>query len=130
MFLFICTISMFISFSISANEPPTISENELIPEQWRADIDTLVFELESTHPNLYHRGTKNEFKSAIANLQCDLSILNSSSEVIVRLMQALALLEDGHTFIVSYNSFDFDSWFPLRTHNFTDGLFITVIDKE
>lgn len=109
---------------------PTHSHSQDAPtaDQWVQDLQFFVYTLESTHPNPYHRDTEEAFKSEITQLQTDIPSLDPST-IVVRTMQAIARLEDGHTMLRSFGSFGFDSWFPVRFQNFSDGLFITVIDS-
>ena len=107
---------------------PTLSRSQDAPtaDQWVQDLVFFVSTLESTHPNPYHRDTEEEFKSAITQLETDVPSLELST-IVVRMMQAIARLEDGHTMLRSLGSFGFDSWFPVRFQNFSDGLFVIVI---
>jgi hypothetical protein len=109
---------------------PTLSRSQDAPtaDQWLQDLQFFVSALESTHLSPYHRDTEEEFKSAVTQLEADIPSLEPST-IVVRMMQVIARLEDGHTMLRSLGSYGFDSWFPVRFQNFSDGLFITVIDS-
>lgn len=98
-------------------------------EGWRSDIDSIVQEITSTHPNPWHRITADEFTVHVENLKAEVPTLDEE-EIIVRAMQLVALLHDGHTMLRPVNHPAFKLWFPLRFDQFADGVFITAIDKK
>jgi hypothetical protein len=98
-------------------------------EGWRSDIDLIVGKIKSTHPNPWNRIDANEFAAHAEELKADLPALDEE-EIIVRAMQLVALVQDGHTMLRPVNHPAFRRWFPLRIDQFADGVFITAIDKQ
>lgn len=93
----------------------------LTPGQWRADLAELVETVEDNHPNPFFAGNEAEFRAAVAALDKDLSTLGDK-EIIVRMAQIVALLEDGHTrlaFPREYEQlgFSFSHSEPARPHD-------------
>jgi hypothetical protein len=96
---------------------------------WRSDIDLIVEKLTSTHPNPWYRVTADEFAVHAEKLKADVPTLDDR-EIIVRTMQLVALVQDGHTMLRPVNHPAFRHWFPLRIDQFADGVFITAIEKQ
>src|SRR5262249_54283106 len=53
----------------------------------------------------------------------------TESERVVRAMQLIASLGDGHTFLEPVSA-SFSSWYPFRLYEFTDGFFITSAHRS
>ena len=98
-------------------------------EGWRSDIDSIAREIASTHPHPWHRITADEFATHVEKLKAEVPTLDEE-EIIVRAMQLVALVHDGHTMLRPVNHPAFTLWFPLRFDQFADGIFITAIDKK
>jgi hypothetical protein len=98
-------------------------------ENWRSDVDFIVETISSVHPNPWYRITSAEFTGQAETLKVDIPDLDEDA-IIVRAMQLVALLRDGHTMLRPVNHPDFRHWFPLRIDQFSDGVFITAIDKQ
>ncbi|GAB4534678.1 MAG: hypothetical protein Tsb0010_14850 [Parvularculaceae bacterium] len=93
----------------------------LTPEQWRADLAELVQTVEDNHPDPFFAGNEEAFRAAVAALHDDIEAL-TDKEIIVRMAQITALLEDGHTrlaFPREYEQlgFSFSHSEPARPHD-------------
>src|SRR5258708_5427239 len=99
------------------------------PRQWDEDLTLLIKKIKATHPAPFRRVSEKQFDAAVAKLHSDLPRL-SSEQALVRMMQIVALLRDRHTSVLPTKDSEFKTWFPIRIYSFTDGLFITVIDKK
>lgn len=97
--------------------------------QWSGDLAFVQREIETKHPNPWRRISRKDFEASVAKLQKELPTL-SDDEVTVRLMAIVASLRDGHTSLFPAEGSGFDSWFPIRFYEFTDGLFINAIDAS
>lgn len=95
---------------------------------WLADIDYAVGQIIKTHPNPFRRISQDAFQASVARLKNDLPGLNDD-EITVRLMQIVASLRDGHTSLGPAPDAE-ALWFPIRFYQFTDGLFVTAIDRQ
>jgi hypothetical protein len=103
------------------------SGNEVDVATWRSDVDFIVEKIASIHPNPWYRISANEFAIHADELKADLPALEEE-EIIVRAMQLVALVHDGHTILRPVNHPAFRYWFPLRIDQFADGVFITAVD--
>ena len=72
-------------------QPPTLTKDE-----WRQDLRYFAEQLAKRHKNLYHAVSKEQFASAVADLDAAIPTLQDH-EIIVRLHQIAALVGDGHT---------------------------------
>jgi hypothetical protein len=95
---------------------------------WRHDIDTIVTDLRTVHPNAFSKTPLAVFLRAAAALKASLPRL-SEEQRMVRAMELVALVGDGHTQLAP-NRPDFSLWYPWRTYEFTDGYFITAAYKS
>lgn len=98
-------------------------------KEWIRDIDFAVERIQSIHPDPWFRITRDAFLAEAGRLKEDIPDL-AEEETIVRSMQLVALLNDGHTVLTPFNHPLITIWFPLRLDHFADGVFITAIDKE
>jgi hypothetical protein len=96
-------------------------------DEWRQDVELIVRDVESVHPNPFTKIPHDKFLDAANRLESDLSQLNEEQRM-VRAMQLVALIGDGHTWLEP-NRADFASWYPIRLYEFTDGYFITAAYK-
>lgn len=90
---------------------------------WRADLDALVRDVLATHPAPFTRTGVLTWRRAANKLREALPRLSEPQRV-VRAMQLLALIGDGHTQLEPDNP-AFARWYPVRLYEFTDGVFIT-----
>lgn len=103
---------------------PAVAQQK--PSNWGADLDFVVQQIKSVHPNPYRRIPEKDFGAAVARLRHDLPKLNDDERA-VRLMQLVASLRDEHTALFPAGE---QAWFPVRFYRFTDGLFVTAVDKR
>lgn len=88
-------------------------------EDWRSDIETLVHDLETVHPNAFGKIDHAVFRAQADALKSQVPNLTEEQRV-VRTMQLVSLVEDGHTQL-SPDRPDFALWYPVRLYEFTDG---------
>jgi hypothetical protein len=94
---------------------------------WRADIDTVVRDVETIHPNAFTKTPRGKFEAAARDLKAALPRLTEEQRM-ARAMQLVALIGDGHTQLDPHRP-DFADWYPVRFYQFTDGYFITAAYK-
>lgn len=123
--------SLTLGFSICPDSPfLNNGETELLnAKRWIEDLEFIVNILKTRHPDLYYQISEEEFTSLILRLKRDIPNL-SNEEIVIRLMQLVSKIQDGHTWLYPYGTLNFDTWFPVRFNKFTDGLFISVVDEE
>jgi len=96
--------------------------------EWRRDIEAIVREIESTHPNPFTKTGELTWRRDAAALTAELPMLGEE-ERLVGLMKLVAKLGDGHTGIVP-ESARYSLWYPFRLYEFSDGFFVTSAHKS
>lgn len=91
--------------------------------EWRAALDEIAADIRATHPDPFTRVGELAFMQAFDQLRSDLPRLGEEERV-VRAMQLLALIGDGHTYLEPRGE-AFHSWYPIRLYEFSDGYFVT-----
>lgn len=90
---------------------------------WRTTLRHVTDVIEAVHPNPFTHISRDDFQSRARDLDRALPRL-SEEERMVRAMQLVALLGDGHTQIEPTGD-AFRLWYGVRIYEFTDGYFIT-----
>lgn len=117
-FLFALAL-MFVAPALSAQ--PTTGD-------WRDSINQLVADIRSTHPNPFTKTGSLTFGREVQRLQADLPRL-SEEERVIRTMQLVALIGDGHTQVEPTGP-EWRLWYPVRIMEFADGYFITSAHRS
>jgi hypothetical protein len=110
----------------SSSSPSPLASRE---ERWAEDIDYLVEQMETIHPDLFHGVSKDRFEAAADDL---IHMLPDSSDdqILVGVMSLVALISskgrDGHMGVWPPDNPDAVRRFPIRIWEFPDGLFITA----
>jgi hypothetical protein len=103
----------------------------LTNEQWLEDLEFVTSELESLHPDPYYKIDEVEFNSVVAESRSVIAHSESDIECCLAIKRVVAAIEDGHTQLLEDGIFDLlDLRFPFRVDEFTDGVYITLIDRE
>jgi hypothetical protein len=95
-------------------------------EEWREDLHFLVAQMRQKHKSLFHSVTEADFNSAVEKLDLDLPNLNED-QVLVRLLQIMALVQDGHT---GFDTHPFPPTdepkdrIPVRFVQYADGVYV------
>ena len=63
---------------------------------WQEDLQFLTREMQSTHKNLYHSISAEDFTTMVRTLNAEIPSL-TRAEVIVKMAQIVAAIGDGHT---------------------------------
>ena len=104
-----------------------LNQDLLTPEEqltWEQDINHLIERMELIHPSLYFSISETQFKNAADDLISSLPTF-SNDQVIVEIMKLVALINDGHTWmLLQQEALDY-SILPLRVYQFADGIFVT-----
>jgi hypothetical protein len=100
-------------------------------EQWLEDLDFVVTQLQSHHPNLHYRISEEDFAAVIEQSRTEIRDARSDIEAYFAIKRTVASIQDVHTQLWEGGAFAIsDLRFPFRLDRFTDGIFITVISKE
>jgi LysM repeat protein len=97
---------------------------------WRTDLETLVTqinELPQIHPGGFSVVYDEAFTGAVAALDPAISTL-ADHQIVVGMMQILAMLGDAHTGVNLYQWAAFqERVYPIQLQWFSDGLFVTAV---
>jgi hypothetical protein len=94
---------------------------------WRHDIDAIVHDIETIHPNPFTKVSRADFERQAATLKAALP-KRSEEQRMVGAMRLVASIGDGHTELAPKRA-DFAFWYPIRIYQFTDGYFVTSAYK-
>lgn len=122
-------IVLMASFS-SAGAKSAERVMRLTAGQWLEDLDRLVELIETTHPAPFLRIPQERFYSAVESAREGIPKATSDEEAATWIMRVVAVLDDTHTFYILDDVERFQLWFPVSFYQFSDGLFITAIDKD
>lgn len=110
------------SFSVDPqNDKVTISSET---SAWIEDIDILASSMETRHPNLFAKIAAEDFHAAVEELKEKVPNL-TENQIAIELMRLVALVQDGHTWMLPFQAALGFSALPIRLYHFTDGLFVT-----
>jgi hypothetical protein len=97
-------------------------------QEWIDSVDRMVDQIRATHPEPFAKRGRLEFLRSVEDFKHHLAEF-SEEEKMVRAMQIVASLGDGHTQLQPDRS-DFGFWYPIRVVEFPDGYFVTsALDK-
>jgi len=97
-------------------------------DKWAQDIDILCRKIETYHPAPWTRISRTAFYQRADHIKQTLAG-RSDQDVIVDIMRLVALLRDGHTQVWLNNQDAFNRCFPVRLEKFSDGVFVTAVDR-
>jgi tetratricopeptide (TPR) repeat protein len=120
-------ILIFSTLVFAQTNPPT-SKTEA--EKWREDLRFMAQEMPKRHKDLFHRMTREQFETAIKNLDARIPQL-TRNQIIVEMARIVAMVGDGHTNL--YPTRDPKVGFralPVKLYFFKDGLFVRAAEKE
>lgn len=112
------TLSLFAILSVSISAQETSRD-----ERWRADLDFLVRELPSRHPNLFTRVTREQWLASADDLRSRIPDLRDH-QVQAGLARLVAAGNDAHTSMSAIPVSGARN-ISLRFYWFSDGLFVT-----
>jgi hypothetical protein len=83
-------------------------------DQWREDLRFFADEMQKHHKNPFHLTSKEQFRSAVAELDARIPSLQDY-EMVVGLQRFAAMIGDGHTFLATW---DIHHFYPLELYWF------------
>ncbi len=116
----------FLCYWILANN----KSHALTKQQWLQDLDFVVKTLRNRHPNLYYRVSELEFQNVVKTTKEKILKAESYEASAVAIIQLVSFIEDGHTSLSLNGCQQLSTYFPIRFYKFTDGIFITAINRE
>lgn len=121
---------ILVSSTLTFAQVPDQQNPKTEAEKWRADLRFMAGEMPKRHKDLFHQMTREQFETAVKNLDARIPQL-SANQIIVEMMRIAAMVGDGHTNI--YPTRDAKIGFhllPVKLYLFNDGLFIRAAKKE
>lgn len=112
----------------SLQSPPQLPAQALTPADWRRDLRRVVHIVDSAHPWPWRRVGFDAFHRSARRLEQEIPRLRSD-QIVARMMQLVATLQDGHSNLWPQGRVGFDRWFPIRIYRFSDSMAITATDS-
>jgi hypothetical protein len=107
---------------------PTSAPTPSATSAAQSDLDSLLVQIEATHPDPWHGISRDEWVANMHQLQADLSTLSPAPSY-ARLCALVASLSregrDGHQFVILPDSQEMPA-LPFRTYEFAEGVFVTT----
>lgn len=123
------TIILILMALTSASLPVTQAQPDSARDAaWREDLAVLAGELPQRHIEPFAKISQADFEAAVVTLDADVPRL-SDEQIVVRLMQLVALLGDPHT-ALAFNYTPDTLVFPLNFYPFSDGLTLMAAPAE
>lgn len=97
-------------------------------EDWRRDVDEIVHDILAVHPAPFQKVGELAWRREAAAFSEALPSLTEPQRL-VRLMQLVALIGDGHTWI-DLEDEAYALWYPFRLYEFSEGYFVTSVHKS
>ena len=97
-------------------------------EVWNRDVQEIINDILATHPDPFNKVGETTWRRKAKALQTDIPQLSEEQRV-VRLMQLVASIGDGHTQI-DLDSNDYAQWYPIRIFEFSDGYYVTSAHRS
>ncbi|MDC8003914.1 S41 family peptidase [Aureisphaera galaxeae] len=125
-------ISVVILFHLMScaqvNVTTQVSEGQA--KKWRSDLVKMHNELKERHVDIYHTVSEESLDSAVNLLYEDIPQL-STSQILVRIAQIVAMIGDGHTsFYPSWQKKKEFHVYPIKFWSFSDGIYVTSTTED
>ena len=101
----------------------------LTADHWSEDLDFVVERVETLHPDPFTKISPTEWLRQVDAVRGGLPDA-SDGEIAVQFMQLVSLIGDGHTNLWPSGEAGFTRWYPIRFYEFSDGYFVTAIDRD
>ena len=119
-----------LSPAIAQTSEAQSQDHPLTAQEWREDLHYLAAQMQIKHKSLFHTMTEVEFTQAVAKLDADIPGLHED-QVLVRLMQIVALVQDGHSgFDLRRPSPNAKDHIPVRFVRYADGVYVRAAAPE
>ncbi|MBI9067603.1 MAG: hypothetical protein JEZ09_09950 [Salinivirgaceae bacterium] len=106
-------------------------DRQFTKEQWIEDLEFAVKNLKSNHPHIYYKVTEHAFNEEVSIAKNSIATSKNDLEAFYAIKKVVAMIQDGHTQLFDRGSLGIESLrYPFRADQFSDGVFITVIDKQ
>ncbi|SCW79478.1 hypothetical protein SAMN04487970_10494 [Paenibacillus tianmuensis] len=115
-------VSLLIIISSSS---PLDHEKKLQIMNWEEDLHVLSHELTSRHADAFFKITKEQFYVKVEEVRAQIPNL-TASQVIVKLMELVALIGDSHTTVQQTST----SMLPFSLFNFSSGIYVVSSTPE
>ncbi len=98
---------------------------------WQEDLNYVVENLKSQHPNPFHKLTVEEFRNNKLHAQNIIKEARTDIVSYLAIREFIASVQDGHTALSYSGNFDVHKpIFPFRIAKFSDGYFIAGISQK
>lgn len=130
---FIFGILLILIWAVFASAQPSEIKPgglHLTTDQWREDLRFLAAEMPKRHKNLFHTMTREQFETAVKQLDERLPML-TQNQIALEFARLVAMVQDGHTgmWIPGRAELNFHA-IPVRLYLFKEGLFVQAAAPE
>jgi len=109
---------------------PQLRDNATRMERWNTDLTFFKTAFQTIHYELYGHISKSEWDTAINEITENINNLTDAS-IVVKLMQLVARVGDGHTFVRPPLQGDMGfHFYPIQLYQFEEGVFVTAINDK
>lgn len=120
---------MLFSLLLLLHTLPPVGGDTLTTAEWREDLHFMAAEMARLHRNLYHQVTREQFDSAVSDLDSRIPML-SRRQILAGFTRIVALVGDGHTHLpLPWDSAAGFGRYPVAIYRFADGFYITGSDS-
>jgi hypothetical protein len=95
---------------------------------WREDLQYLWDNIQR-HPDPFRSTSQADFEQMVSDLDAEIPNL-TDEEIVVRLLQIVAALQDGHSWIAFQQSDYAFRYYPLHFYPFSDGVYVIEAAPE
>src|SRR5664279_526489 len=97
--------------------------------EYQRDVDFVVQKIEQVHPSPFLFVNQSAFHLKAKEIKAA-SARHDAGCRVAQLMELVAELKDGHTYVDPINVPGLEDWFPLRFYAFPEGIYITSAAPE
>lgn len=120
-------LTLLLSLSIVRSVP---ARTNATPQDWQADLELLVQEIETVHPDPWFHTKRGDVIGAVEELRTRLPGMTWEQSY-AGFHKVLAMLEDGHTRIQPHRNSQLDLHrIPVRYYLFPEGMYVTSVHPD
>ncbi len=109
---------------------PQLLENATRLERWKTDLEFFKLTFETIHYNLHGQISTHDWNASIDEISKHIDELDDAT-IVVKLMQLVASVGDGHTFVrPPLQGDDGFHFYPIQLYQFEEGVFVTAINDK
>jgi hypothetical protein len=125
---------VFMVCSLLLASLPALAQDPLQSEDstaaWREDLSYFWEKIVTIHPDPFRQHSQSDFEEKVAALDADIPNL-TDEQIIVRMMEFVSMLEDGHSWFYPSGTEDYDfHFYPINFYEFSDGVYVLAATSD